>query len=56
MIPIETQYKTQNDKLLTINKAFKTWCHYLEGCKHKILVLTNYNKLRHFMDTESLSS
>ena len=37
-------------------KAFKTWHHYLEGCKHKFLVLTNHNNLRRFMHTKSLSS
>ena len=36
--------------------AFKTWRHYLEGCKHKVLVLTDHNNLRRFMDMKSLSS
>ena len=56
MIPAETWYKTHNGKLLVIVKAFKTWRHYLEGCKHEVLVLTDYNNLRRFMDTKSLSS
>ncbi len=34
MIPIETQDKTHNDKLLAIIELFKTWRHYLESCKH----------------------
>ncbi len=34
MISAETRYKTHDQKLLAIVKAFKTWCHYLEGCKH----------------------
>ena len=55
MIPVETWYKTHNAKLLAIVEAFKTWRHYLEGCKHKVLVLTNHNNLRRFMDTKSLS-
>ena len=56
MIPIKTRYKTHNGKLLAIVEAFKTWRHYLEGCKHKVLMLTNHNNLRRFMDTKSLSS
>ena len=56
MILAKTQYKTHSGELLAIIKAFKTWRHYLEGCKHKILVLTNHNNLCCFMDTESLSS
>ena len=45
MIPAETQYKTHNAKLFAIIKDFKTWRHYVEGCKHKVLVLTNHNNL-----------
>ena len=56
MIPAETRYDTHNGELLAIIEAFKTWCHYLEGCKHKVLVLTDYNNLCRFMDTKSLSS
>ena len=56
MIPAETRYKTYDDKLLAIVKAFKTWHHYLKCCKHKVLVLTDHNNLRRFMDTKSLSS
>ena len=56
MIPEETQYKTHNGKLLAIIKAFKTWHHYLEGCKHKVLIFTDNNNLCYFMDTKSLSS
>ena len=55
MIPAEIQYKTHNGKLLAIVEAFKTWRHYLEGCKHKVLILTDHNNLRHFIDTKSLS-
>ena len=56
MIPAETRYKTYNGELLAIVEAFKTWRHYLEGCKHEVLVLTDHNNLRRFMDTKSLSS
>ena len=56
MIPTETWYETHNGELLAIVKAFKTWRHYLKGCKHKLFVLTHYNNLRRFMDIKSLSS
>lgn len=56
MIPAETRYKTHNGKLLAIVEVFKTWRHYLKGCKHKVLVLINYKNLCRFMNTKSLSS
>ncbi len=56
MIPAETRYKTYNQKLLAIVKAFKTWRHYLEGYKYEVLVLTDHNNLCQFIDTKSLSS
>ena len=56
MIPAETRYKTHNGKLLAIIEAFKTWRHYLKGCKHKVFVLTDHNNLQQFMDTKNLSS
>ena len=56
MILAETRYKTYDSELLAIAEAFKTWCHYLEICKHEVLVLTDHKNLRRFMDTKSLSS
>ena len=46
MIFAKTRYKTHNCELLAIIKAFKTWRHYLESCKHKVLVSTDYNNLQ----------
>ena len=56
MIPVETWYETHNNELLAIIKTFKTWRHYLEGCKHDVLVFTDHNNHRRFMDTKSLGS
>ena len=56
MISAKTRYKTHDGKFLAIVQAFKTWRHYLKGCKHEVLVFTNYNNLCRFMDTKSLSS
>ena len=55
MIPAETRYETYDNELLAIVKVFKTWRHYLEACKHEVLVLTDHNNLCHFMDTKNLS-
>ena len=56
MISAEIQYETYNQELLVIVKTFKTWRYYLEGCKYEVLVLTDHNNLRQFIDTKSLSS
>ena len=56
IIPAKTQYESHNSKLLAIIEVFKTWKHYLEGCKHEVLVLTDYNNLEYFIDIKSLSS
>lgn len=56
MILAKTWYETHDGELLVIIKALKTWRHYLESCKHEVFILTDYNSLRKFMDTKSLSS
>ena len=56
MILAETRYETHDAKLLAIVEAFRNWRHYLEGCQYEVLVLTDHNNLRRFMDTKSLSS
>ena len=56
MILAKTRYKTHNQELLAIVETFKTWCHYLEGYKYEVFILTDHNNLRQFIDTKSLSS
>lgn len=56
MISAETQYKLHKKELWTIIETFKTWRHYLEGSKYKVLILIDHNTLRQFMYTKSLSS
>ena len=56
MILAKTRYKTYDNELLAIVEAFQTWRYYLEGCKYKVFMLTDYNNFRKFMDTKSLSS
>ncbi len=56
MIPAEIWYETHNQELLAIVEVFKTWRHYLEGCKYEFFILTNHNNLRYFMNMKSFSS
>ena len=56
MILAKTWYKTYNGELLIIVEAFKTWRHYLKGCKYKIFMLTNHKNFCRFMETKNLSS
>ena len=56
MVLAKTQYKIHNDELWVIIEIFKTWCHYLESCKHKIFILIDLNNLYCFIDIKSLSS
>ena len=56
MISTETRYETHDDELLAIVETFKTWKHDLEGSQHEVLVLTQYNNFRRFMETKSLKS
>ena len=56
MISVETWYETHNGELLAIIKVFKIWHDYLEACKYKVLVFPDYNNLRRFIDSQSLSS
>ena len=56
MILAKMRYETHDAKLLAIVEAFKIWRHYLESYQYEVLVLTDYNNLRRFMDTKSLRS
>lgn len=40
--------------VLAIIKVFKICRQYLVGYKHKVLILTEYNNLHHFMNSKSL--
>ncbi len=56
MISAKTRYEIYDSKLLAIIEAFKTYRHYLIGCKHEVFMLTNHNNLQRFIDIKSLSS
>lgn len=55
IILIETQYKTYDQKLLAIIVIFQTQDYYLEACKYKVFIFTDYNSLYQFINTKSLS-
>ncbi len=55
MILAETRYETYNGEFLAIVKTFKIKRHYLENCKHEVLILTDHNNLQCFIDMKSLS-
>lgn len=56
MLPAEQNYKTYNTELLAIVEGFKTWHHYLEGATYIILVFTDYNNLKKFIETTCFSN
>ena len=56
IILVKTQYKIYDGEFLVIVKFFKTWHHFLEGFKYKVLILISHNNFCYFMDTKSLSS
>ena len=55
MILVKIWYKTYDGELLVIVKTFKTWRYYLEGGKHKVWLLIDYNNLCQFINMKNLS-
>jgi hypothetical protein len=50
------QYNTHNKELLAIVQYFKMWCYYLKYAAYITHILYNYNNLRYFITTKSLSA
>jgi hypothetical protein len=48
-------YDIYDKELLAIFEAFQEWHAYLEGSRHKILVVTNHNNLESFTTMKQLS-
>lgn len=45
-----------NQELLEIVEVFITYEHYLQGCKYKVFMLTDYNNLKQSIDMKNLIS
>ena len=48
-------YDVHDAELLTIYKAFRSWCHYLEGATFQIKVVTDHKNLEYLATTKLLS-
>ena len=48
-------YDTHDQELLAIFKAFEKWCHYLEGSRTPINVVTDHKNLEYFATTKLLT-
>ena len=55
MILAKIWYKTHNNKVLFIVKAYKTWQQYLKNDKHNVFILMNYNNFCYFIDIKNSS-
>ena len=51
----ELNYDTHDKELLAIFKAFKSWCHYLEGPAFPIDVVTDHKNLEYFSTSKVLT-
>src|SRR6266545_6777776 len=48
-------YDIYDKELFTIYKAFRIWCHYLEGSAAPIDIVTDYKNLEYFATTKLLN-
>ncbi|KAH6581339.1 hypothetical protein BASA61_009118 [Batrachochytrium salamandrivorans] len=55
MVPAERNYEIYDKELLAIVECFRHWRHFLQGGKHKILVISDHKNLEYFMTTKRLT-
>lgn len=55
ILPAEQNYEIHNVALWVIMEVLKNWRHYLEGAAQTILVFTDYNNFKKFMEMTCLS-
>ncbi|CAJ0917196.1 unnamed protein product [Ranitomeya imitator] len=53
--PAECNYDVGNRELLAMKWAFKEWRHWLEGAKHRIVVLTDHKNLIYLESAKRLN-
>jgi hypothetical protein len=54
MLPAERNYAVGDQEMLAIVMSCCHWCHYLEGARHPVEVLTDHHNLQRFMTTKAL--
>ncbi len=55
MAPAERNYTVGDQDMLAIVRSCCHWCHYLEGARHPVEVLTDHHNLQRFMATKALT-
>ncbi|CAJ0940333.1 unnamed protein product [Ranitomeya imitator] len=53
--PAECNYDVGNRKLLAMKWAFEEWRHWLEGAKHRVVVLTDHKNLTYLESAKRLN-
>ncbi len=54
MASVEQNYSVGDQEILAIIEACRHWCHYLEGSKYLVRVLTDHQNLQAFMKNKLL--
>ncbi len=54
MADAEQNFSVSDKEMLAIVKACRHWCHYLEGSKYPVRVLTDNHNLQDFMKNKPL--
>lgn len=55
MDPAELNYPVHDKEFLAIVYAFKSWRHYLEGTRVRVVVLSDHRSLEYFLTTKQLT-
>ena len=53
--PVECNYDIYDRELLAIIHALDHWCHYLQGTRHPVTLLTDHKNLTYFHQPQKLS-
>jgi len=53
--PAEHNYDIYDKGMLAVMRVLEQWCHYLEGTKHPVPILTDHKNLEYFMTAQKLN-
>ena len=53
--PAGCNYDIYDKEMLAVMHMLEQWCHYLEGAKHPVQILTNHKNLEYFMTAQKLN-